>query len=307
MFDRIHHAGLAVADLAAAKRVFADALGLVEDPLPKLRRMRHGGDGNQNGPDPTAILDIPLGNAEIELNAPLPAGGAPGGTRRFLEARGGVGALHHICLHSTNIPDDIAHLRASGLTQIAAPPERLASTEPWSGVAFFHPRDCLGVLFEIWPTDNHRVGDANQGEGVFTRLHHIGVLTDDLEQARRFWCNIIGYRVDTLRSPVSKGGRLVDEGRARVLNVPVGDDGGEIVAIAPQAADSGVARFYAKYAARGGGTMHHIALATRDVKAAAAFVQERGLQLVGAASDEFAWIHPRSAGGVLMQIVKDAR
>ena len=137
MFDRIHHAGLAVADLAAARTVFADRLGLVVDttrsPLP---------DGNkQRGADPTDILDIPIGNSELELNAPPSDGTTPGGTHRFIEQRGGVGALHHICMHASDTPNDVAHLRAAGLRLIGATEEELASDEPWTSVAFFHPRD----------------------------------------------------------------------------------------------------------------------------------------------------------------------
>lgn len=303
MFDRIHHAGLAVADLGVARRVFADALGLRIDttrsPLP---------DGNkQRGADPTDILDIPIGNAEIELNAAPRDGTPPGGTHRFVEARGGVGALHHICLHSTDIADDVAHLRASGLTQIGVPEEHLASGDPWEQVAFFHPRDCLGVLLEIWTPDNHRVGDRYQGAGVFTRLHHIGVVATDMEAARHLWCNVMGFRVDTLRTPFLKGGRLVDSDNARVLNIPVGGDGGEIVAVLPQDTTSGTARFLNRYAGQAGGTMHHIAFSTRDVRAAADYVRANGLEIIGEPNDAFAWIHPRSAGGVLIQIVQDTR
>ena len=305
MFDRIHHAGLAVADLGEAQRVFAEGLGLRVDttrsPLPA---------GNpQRGADPTDILDIPIGNAELELNAPPADGTAPGGTHRFVETRGGVGALHHICLHSTNVAEDVAHLRASGLRQIAAPAERLASDEPWHDVAFFHPRDCLGVLLEIWTPDNHRVGDRYQGAGVFTRLHHIGVVTADLEAARHLWCNVMGFRVDTLRTPTLKGGRLVESDGVRVLAIPLGttagESGGEIVAVLPEDQSSSSARFLQRYGGSANGTMHHMALATRDVRAAADFVRDRGLELVGPVDADFAWIHPRSAGGVLIQIVRD--
>ena len=303
MFDRIHHAGIAVADLGTARKVFADGLGLIVDqtrsPLP--------GGNRQRGGDPTDILDIPVGNSELELNAPPTDGTTPGGTGRFIEARGGVGALHHICLHSTNVADDVAHLRASGITQIAAPPEHLASEEPWHEVAFFHPRDCLGVLLEIWTPDNHRVGDRYQGEGVFTRLRHIGVVLDDMERARQFWCNVMGFRVDALRSPFVKGGRLVESDNVRVLNIPLGGESGEIVAVLPQDGSSGTARFLRQYGGRAAGTMHHLSFATRDVRQAADFVRERGLELVAPPNDDFAWIHPRSSGGVLIQIAREDR
>ncbi len=301
MFDRIHHAGIAISDLVAARDVFADGLGLNVDqtrsPLP--------GGSKQRGPDPTDILDIPIGNTEMEMNAPPADGTTPGGTHRFIEQRGGVGALHHVCLHSTNVPDDIAHMRASGIQQIAASPEVLASNEPWDSVAFFHPRDCMGVLLEIWYTDDHHVGTRYQGKGVFTRMNHIGVISDDLEKARHFWCNVIGLRAAMLKTNVLKGGRKIESDHVRVLSIPVGVSGGGILAITPEDGTSGTAKFLEKYGGRAGGTMHHIAFATKDVKAAADFVQGNGMKLIGQPNDEFAWIHPKSAAGVLIQIVKD--
>ncbi|MCY4575319.1 MAG: VOC family protein [Chloroflexi bacterium] len=301
MFDRIHHAGIAIADIPTAKDVFADKLGLVVDqtrsPLP---------DGSkQRGPDPTDILDIPIGNAELEMNAPPSDGTTPGGTHRFVEQRGGAGALHHICLHSTNVPDDIAHLRAAGLQQIAASPEVLESNEPWDSVAFFHPRDCMGILLEIWFTDDHHVGARYQGEGIFTRLNHIGVVSGDLDKARHFWTNAIGMRVDMLKTNVLKGGLKVESDNVRVLNIPMATGNSGVVAITPEDGTSGTARFLEKYGGRANGTMHHLAFATKDVKTAADYVQGNGLKLIGQPNDEFAWIHPKSAAGVLIQIVKD--
>ena len=64
MFDRLHHAGLAVADLDAAKKIFADALGLRVDDT----RSPYPGGRKQRGADPTDILDIPIGDCEIELS-----------------------------------------------------------------------------------------------------------------------------------------------------------------------------------------------------------------------------------------------
>ena len=169
---------------------------------------------------------------------------------------------------------------------------------------------CLGVLLEIWTPDNHRVGDRYQGAGVFTRLHHIGVVTADLEAARHLWCNVMGFRVDTLRTPTLKGGRLVESDGVRVLAIPLGttagESGGEIVAVLPEDQSSSSARFLQRYGGSANGTMHHMALATRDVRAAADFVRDRGLELVGPVDADFAWIHPRSAGGVLIQIVRES-
>ena len=296
MFDRVHHAGIAVGDLAGATDIFSTALGLrvdgIRSPLPGGRQQR--------GADPTDIIDIPIGHSELELNAAAAEGT---GVHRFVESRGGAGALHHVCLHTTNIVDDVAHLRASGLQQIAAPPDVLAANEPWDTVAFFHPRDCLGILLEIWTTENHRVDSRYQGEGVFTRMAHIGVVATEVEKSRQFWTNAIGFRVDMLKSNVLKGGRHVESDNVTVLDLPMGDSG--IVCVHPDDSESGTARFLEKYGARAGGAMHHIALATADVKAAADMVQDRGLQLIGPATNDSAWIHPKSAAGVLIEIVKD--
>ena len=298
MFDRVHHAGIAVGDLDAAKAIFSDALGLNVDGI----RSPYPGGRKQRGADPTDILDIPIGYSELELNAAAAEGT---GVHRFVESRGGVGALHHVCLHTDNIVDDVAHLRASGLTQIAAPPDVLAANEPWQSVAFFHPRDCMGILLEIWYTDDHHVGLRRQGEGIFTRMQHIGVVSNDMEKARQFWTNAIGLRVDMMRSNVLKGGRRVESDNVNVLNIPLGPNGSEIVSILPEDGTSGTAKFLEKYGGRAGGTMHHLAFATPDVKAAADFVQGNGMKLIGEPNDEFAWIHPKSAAGVLIQIVKD--
>ena len=298
MFDRIHHAGIAIKDLGIAQDVFTKGLGLLVDttrsPLPN---------GNlQRGADPTDILDVPIGGMELELNAPPVDGSTPGGTHRFIENRGGIGALHHICLHSDNVPDDVAHLRASGLTQLESPENQ--KKEPWNEVTFFHPRDCLGILLEIWRTEKHRVDDNYQGAGVFTGMHHIGIVTDDLEKARHFWCNIIGLRVDTTRSQTLKGGKLIENDNVKILNIPLGKDSGEIVAISPQDGSSGTANFLEKYGGKAHGTMHHISLETADVRSAIDFVEGNGLKRIGDVTDESAWIHPSSAGGVLIQIVK---
>lgn len=292
MLDRIHHAGLAIGDLTAGKRLFGDALGLRVDetrsPLPGGRQQRGG--------DSTDILDIPIADAEIELNMPV---GTQGGTGRFVQSRGGVGALHHICLHSTNVPDDVERMRKAGLQQLASP-EQIAAG-PWKTVAFFHPRTCMGILLEIWPTEPVRKDDGS--EKVFTRLHHIGVVSKDLETARHFWVDLLGYKVDTSRSPLPNG-RQWDSDNVKILDVPIGNSA--IECACPQDATSGTAKFLAKYGGTLGGTMHHIALGTKDVKAAAERLQSRGMRLIGRPTNDLAWVHPKSAIGVLIEITRDA-
>ena len=82
MFDRVHHSGIAVGDLDAAKGIFSDALGLKVDGI----RSPYPGGRKQRGADPTDILDIPIGYSELELNAAAAEGT---GVHRFVESPGG--------------------------------------------------------------------------------------------------------------------------------------------------------------------------------------------------------------------------
>ena len=133
-------------------------------------------------------------------------------------------------------------------------------------------------------------------------MDHIGTVINDLERARNFWCNVIGLRVDTLKSPIGRG-RHIESDNVNILDIPIGK--GEIVCINPQDGTSGTARFLERFGGRAGGTMHHISLATRDVKAAVDYVEGNGLKRIGVPSNDIAWIHPDSAAGVLIEIVKD--
>jgi catechol 2,3-dioxygenase-like lactoylglutathione lyase family enzyme len=133
-------------------------------------------------------------------------------------------------------------------------------------------------------------------------MDHIGVVARDLEAARRFWCNVIGLQVDVLRSPIGKG-RHDDSDNVNVLDIPIGS--GAIECINPADGTSGTARFLEKYGGSVGGAMHHVSLAAKDVKAAADFVQANGMKLIGVATNDRAWVHPKSAMGSLIEIVRD--
>lgn len=83
------------------------------------------------GPEPAA---------RIELVEPLDE---ESGVARFLAARGE--GIHHVCLVSTDLPDDIARLAAAEAELIDDEPRPGAHGE----VAFMHPRSLNGVLWEL--------------------------------------------------------------------------------------------------------------------------------------------------------------
>jgi methylmalonyl-CoA/ethylmalonyl-CoA epimerase len=88
------------------------------------------------GPEPAA---------RIELIEPLDA---ESGVARFLAARGE--GLHHVCLRSRDLPNDLAALAAAEAELIDASPRQGADGQ----VAFVHPRTLNGVLWELLQPDD---------------------------------------------------------------------------------------------------------------------------------------------------------
>lgn len=128
-------------------------------------------------------------------------------------------------------------------------------------------------------------------------LHHIAVVVPDVEAALAFWR-------DTLGLPVARVERIEAEA-VDIAFLPLGETG-ELELIAPIVGEteSGVARFLAK---RGAG-LHHLCLNVGDLDAMAARLAERGIELitetprVGADGRRYLFIHPRSTGGVLLEL-----
>ncbi|HKX47665.1 MAG TPA: methylmalonyl-CoA epimerase [Gaiellaceae bacterium] len=126
-------------------------------------------------------------------------------------------------------------------------------------------------------------------------IHHLGVAVDDLDEAIATYEELFHARLEH-REPLREQGveaasMLVGEGRVELVT-PTGDD-------------TPVARFLAR---RGPG-MHHIALSTDDLRAALDELESRGAQLIdhvprqGLFGLEVAFVHPDSVHGVLTEVV----
>ncbi len=107
-FTRIHHVGVVVADLDAARRLWVDTYGFKADesrsPLPHGRHVTL---------DNVNILDIPVGESELEVNWP---NDAESGTGRYLANRGA--GLHHLGLYTDDIEEDVRRLEQGGLRPV---------------------------------------------------------------------------------------------------------------------------------------------------------------------------------------------
>jgi methylmalonyl-CoA/ethylmalonyl-CoA epimerase len=128
------------------------------------------------------------------------------------------------------------------------------------------------------------------------KIEHIGVATRSLDDSLKFWRDALGLEVTHTE--------VVEEQGVRVAMLPVGEP--RIELLEPTHAGSPVAKFLEK---RGAG-IHHIAVRVDDIRATLQSLKENGARLidetprVGAGGCLVAFIHPSTAGGVLLELVE---
>jgi methylmalonyl-CoA/ethylmalonyl-CoA epimerase len=128
------------------------------------------------------------------------------------------------------------------------------------------------------------------------KIEHIGIATHKIDDALKFWRDALGLRVVETEEVAEQG--------VRVAMLPVGEP--RIELLEPTSDASPVAKFLEK---RGAG-IHHIAVRVEDIRAALGRLKEQGARLidesprVGAGGCLVAFVHPASAGGVLLELVE---
>jgi methylmalonyl-CoA epimerase len=134
---------------------------------------------------------------------------------------------------------------------------------------------------------------------VFTRVDHIGVAVEDIDAALEL------YERDYAMTLVHR--EVVAEQGVEAVLLDVGEN--HIELLAPLGPDTPVGRFLAK---RGPG-MHHVAYQVTDIEAALASLRDAGVRLIdeqprtGIRDSRVAFLHPKSSGGVLTEIVQPAK
>ncbi len=133
---------------------------------------------------------------------------------------------------------------------------------------------------------------------MFGRIDHIGVAVEDIDAA------IALYR-DSFEMELAHRETVEEQGVEAVL-LDVGE--GHVELLAPLGPDTPVG----KYLAKNGAGLHHVAYAVDDIDATLERLAAAGLRLidakprVGIRESRVAFVHPRSTGGVLTEIVEPA-
>ncbi|MFB3140011.1 MAG: methylmalonyl-CoA epimerase [Candidatus Acidiferrales bacterium] len=131
------------------------------------------------------------------------------------------------------------------------------------------------------------------------KLDHIGVAVRSLEQSLKFYRDQLGLRV--------AGTEEIPAEKVRVAMLPLGE--GRLELLEPTAEDSPIARFIQK---RGEG-IHHIALEVEHLDRHLRQLEAGGVRVLpgkseyGASGHRYAFLHPASCGGVLVELVEAAQ
>jgi methylmalonyl-CoA/ethylmalonyl-CoA epimerase len=133
---------------------------------------------------------------------------------------------------------------------------------------------------------------------VFTRIDHIGVAVEDLDAAIALHETTYGMAL-VHREVVSEQG-------VEAVLLDVGENHVEL--LRPLSEDTPVGKFLAS---RGPG-LHHVAYQVPDIEATLAALKQEGARLIdetprtGIRGSRVAFVHPKSSGGVLTEIVQPA-
>ena len=127
------------------------------------------------------------------------------------------------------------------------------------------------------------------------QIDHLGIAVKSLASAKTIY-EKLGLTVSAEET--------VEHEKVRLVMVPVGESRFEL--LEPTSEDSTIAKFIAK---RGEG-LHHVCMKVPDLRAAVERLRKDGVRLVseeiktGAGGHQYVFVHPSSAGGVLLELVQ---
>lgn len=126
------------------------------------------------------------------------------------------------------------------------------------------------------------------------KIHHVAVVVEDIDKSLSFWRDALGLPLGQIKD--------VPTEKARIAFLPLGE--AEVELVQPVGDESGLARYLAK---RGPG-MHHLCVQVDGIDAMLAQLKDKGVRLIneaampGEAGKKYAFVHPESTGGVLVEL-----
>lgn len=135
---------------------------------------------------------------------------------------------------------------------------------------------------------------------LFTAIDHVGVAVPDLDAAVAFYSEAFGMRMLHEETNEEQG--------VREAMMSVGDSGSCIQLLAPLSPESTIAKFLD----RSGPGIQQLAYRVEDIDAVCAALRARGLRLLyetpkrGTSDSRVNFIHPKDAGGILVELVEPA-
>ncbi len=137
--------------------------------------------------------------------------------------------------------------------------------------------------------------------GLVVAVDHVGIAVPDLDEAIRWYADTLGL-VSTHEETNTEQGV-----REAMLAAP-GDDGTMVQLLAPLDENSTIAKFID----RNGPGIQQVAYRVRDVAAAGDTLRAKGLRMLydeprrGTSDSRVNFVHPKDAGGVLVELVEPA-
>src|SRR3954470_3406067 len=135
---------------------------------------------------------------------------------------------------------------------------------------------------------------------LFTTIDHVGIAVPDLDEAIAFYASTFG--VQSVHEETN------EEQGVREAMLAVGGGETRIQLLAPLTSESTIAKFIG----RSGPGLQQLAFRVDDVEAVSVTLRERGVRLLydapkrGTADSRVNFVHPKDAGGVLVELVQPA-
>jgi methylmalonyl-CoA/ethylmalonyl-CoA epimerase len=139
------------------------------------------------------------------------------------------------------------------------------------------------------------------GEHTVVAVDHVGIAVADLDDAIAWYADTFGLVATHVETNEEQGVREA------MLSAP-GDAGAAVQLLAPLRPDSAIGKFLE----RGGPGIQQMAYRVADIDATCAALREKGIRLLyeeprrGTADSRINFVHPKDAGGVLVELVEPA-